>query len=208
MKRFFPVIIFIIFSGIAWEYGYNRVANNPDPNHTHADFAVWLDGNQIDFSVEKYMSKALTPAEEEALAHETGSETLPSPAGLRKYLHLHDGNGHVIHRHKPGLTLGDFFWSLGISCRGTDLHYNGANYFAGLYVNGKQVGDDDVGCNYNFHDGDHLLITNAMNDPKEIQRELSVMTDDACRYSLTCPGRGKPPTESCIADPTVPCKAP
>ena len=33
----------------------------------------------------------------------------------RKYLHLHDGNGHVIHRHKPDLTLGDFFHSLGMT---------------------------------------------------------------------------------------------
>ena len=38
--------------------------------------------------------------------------------------------------------------------------------------------------------------------------ELQEMTDDACKYSKTCPWRGEPPAESCIADPAVPCTAP
>ena len=29
---------------------------NPDPNHTHADFAVWTDGEKIGFDDPKYMS--------------------------------------------------------------------------------------------------------------------------------------------------------
>ncbi len=168
---------------------------NPDPNHTHADFAVWLDGKQIDFAQEKYMSGS--------------SADLTHKDARSLYLHLHDGNGHVIHRHKPGLTLCDFFRSLNdpkgkseFDVIGTNFSYQGKMYQGQLYVNGVLM--PDVGCNYDFQDDDHLLITNAT-DEAEIKKELSLMTDDACRYSQTCPWKGKPPTENCIADPGVPC---
>ena len=172
-------------------------AKNPDPEHNHADFAVWINGKQLDFSDAKYM----TTEEEEAAA----------PIGsVKKYFHLHDGDGHVMHRHKPGLTLCEFFDSLNnpkgrpeFSVRGTDFFYRGTEYNEQLYVNG--VLQPDVGCSYVFNDGDHLLITNDT-DATEVQKELSLMTDDGCRYSKTCPWKGPPPDESCVADPTVPCK--
>jgi len=70
-------------------------------------------------------------------------------------------------------------------------------------VNGKEKVPFDP--NYVFADGDNILLTYGA-DATEVKHELSLMTNDACRYSLTCPWRGKAPTESCVADPTVPCK--
>ena len=178
---------------------------NPDPNHTHADVAVWMDGKHLDFSGEKYMTKELTPAEEDALAHETGSEM-----SLDKFLHLHDGNGHVIHRHKPGLTLANFFTSIRIGFTeecftsgipGEDGEVCPDHPFR-FFVNGVERTFDDL--SYVFADADHLLITNAT-EQVELQKELQIMTDDACMYSKTCPWRGEAPTENCIADPEVPC---
>jgi hypothetical protein len=66
-------------------------------------------------------------------------------------------------------------------------------------LNGVSTGSD-----YVFEDGDALLLTDAT-DEKEVQNQLSAMTHDACLYSQTCPERGKPPVENCVADPTVPC---
>ena len=182
-------------------------AYNPDPNHTHADFAVWIGGKQMDFSKPEFMSNELTSAEEEALKNPKADAVAHDPSALRKYLHLHDGNGHVIHRHKPGLGVGDFFWSLGIDSthdcmtkpRRTCLD---AGLGLRLFVNEKELPyvDNDV-----FADDDRILLTDSA-DPVEVQRELSLMTGDACRYSKTCPWKGAPPTENCIADPEVPCK--
>ena len=73
-----------------------------------------------------------------------------------------------------------------------------------LFVNGKELPYVDHD-NYVFADGDRILITDATTDA-EVRQELSLMTDDACLYSKTCPWRGAPPTEGCVADPEVPCR--
>lgn len=172
-------------------------AQNPDPNHTHADFAVWMDGKELNFDGSEFMSGTSDEADPEHTKHD-------------KYLHLHDGNGHVIHRHKPGLTLAQFFATLrvGFSSKcfssgvpGSDGEVCSKNPFR-LFVNGEEHFFAEL--QYVFEDGDHILITNTI-DRDEIARELKLMTDDSCRYSQTCPWRGKPPAESCIADPAVPC---
>jgi hypothetical protein len=192
--------------GFAWYAGNERyqLVKNPDPNHTHADFAVWVNGKQLDFSDEKYMSGSSTETEHENEKH--------------KYLHLHDGIGTVVHRHKPGLSFGEFLSSnvnLSIANDGTGpcLYTLSSDHpFAGcesgklrLFVNGTEKplihpGDAD----YVFQDGDKILLTDTTDDTK-IQRELASLTDDACKYSKTCPWKGDPPTENCIADPEVPC---
>lgn len=172
-----------------------RRVPNPDPNHTHADFAVWLDGKQFDFSGSEYMSG-------------TSDEHDSSQKRLSDFLHLHDGNGFVVHRHKPGLTLKDFFSSIQLSFEGNckiALDMNG-KICGGtpyrLFMNGTEKIPFDL--NYDFQDEDQLLITNASDDT-EVKKQLFLMNDDACKYSQTCPGRGAPPTENCIADPAVPC---
>ncbi len=187
-------------------------AVNPDPNHTHADFAVWINGKQLDFSAAKYMT---TEAQEAKL----------KAGDLRLYLHLHDGNGHVIHRHKPGLTLRDFFETLGATFRVQNGHNlcvhfpqtrevcqdEAAHKDWVMVMNDNQTNFDPA---YVFKDGDAILISfngwgDVMPEDKweaELHREWSLMTHDACLYSKTCPARGPAPTESCVSDPTVPCK--
>ena len=183
MKRFLPLIGFLVLTGGAAWYGntHHVPAKNPDPNHTHADFAVWINGKQVDFSDPNDMTSEQKEAK------------LP-PNDPRRYLHLHDGNGHVIHRHKPGLALCDFISSLNLS----------GEFEFSVYVNGVLMPRDKE-CSYVFKDGDHLLVTNSMYDQAEVNRELKLMTDDACLYSQTCPWRGKVPVENCVSDPTVPC---
>ena len=227
MKKLVPALLALILFVVSAWYGSTRhqYAKNPDPNHTHADFAVWMTTSgsgsntdeigaiqKLDFSAPQYMT---TEAEEEA-----------APVGsLKRYLHLHDGNGHVIHRHKPGLTIGDFFTSIGakmsktttdagrtiaddcFSWTDTAGHINQRcsgewGRTIHMFVNGKEVAYDP---DYVFQDMDHILIVFASDDA-DIQLALSQMTDDACKYSLTCPWKGPAPTESCISDPTVPCK--
>lgn len=190
MKRFLPVIVAAIAIAAAAAYPHFITPKNPDPDHIHADFAVWVDGQQSDYSGDAFMS---TDTKE-----------------LHPYMHLHDHSGHVLHSHKPGLKIGEFFNSLpwkGSGYHGNVFHVADSpvgdeSYNVRLFVNGVV---DPLGSDYVFHDGDHLLITDA-NDEGEVQRELSKMTNDACLYSKTCPWRGVPPTEKCISDPMVPCK--
>ncbi|TSC79366.1 MAG: protein-disulfide isomerase [Candidatus Peregrinibacteria bacterium Gr01-1014_25] len=183
-----------------------QAAVNPDPNHTHADFAVWIDGQQIDFDRPEYMSDHIDDpdgAEPEGPHDDAGHK--------HPYLHLHDSNGAVVHRHKPGLTLGEFFDSIGMEmtatcfavdprmpvCTTDDKRWR-------MFVNGEEWPIDPT---YAFSDLDAILLTYGSDDDA-IAKQLDALTHDACLYSRTCPERGEPPAEGCVADPAVPCVAP
>lgn len=174
-------------------------AENPDPNHTHADFRVMLDGEQVDFTDDVFQTGASTDD------HTRDPDLNP----LRTFLHLHDGIGHVIHRHKPGLTLRDFFASINTGFTENCVVYDVplaeglecSDHPFRMFVNGQER---PFSLNYDFADGDKILLTTAV-DQDVVEAEWAAMTDDACLYSRTCPWRGDPPEENCIADPEVPC---
>ncbi|MBI3380006.1 DsbA family protein [Candidatus Gottesmanbacteria bacterium] len=150
--------------------------------HAHVDFKVYVDGKSIDFSQAKYQSKE-------------GKE-------LNQNIHLHDNNGNTIHLHKRGITIGEFFTSLGIQLSNSELkmdtgedYKNNSSDTLKMFVNGKentQFGD------YISQDLDRILISFGPGNDKNIQDQLASVTDTACMYSLKCPERGKPPTENCV----------
>lgn len=191
---------FIFFSTLLFAAcGKEEPALNPDPNHTHADFAVWIDGEKIGFSEGKYM---------------WGTPEYMSPEVMDPHVHLHDQNGSVIHRHRPGLRLSDFFATIGFGASSrpeggmclVDDSRNGPCLSGRmrLFVNGKEVVMDSV-FDYIFNDIDQILLTDATDDAA-VNHQLLQLTDDACLYSKTCPERGDPPAENCVADPQIPCQ--
>ncbi len=153
--------------------------------HVHADFKVFLDGIPYNFSQEKYMSGR--------------------NKALSNFIHLHDMEGDVIHQHMSGVTLGQFFTSLGMqfnsSCFVTDekayctTHEKRLRFF----VNGRERTEFD---GYVISDRDRILITYG-NVGVTVINELTEVTDKACIYSGTCPERGSPPEEgTCNAGET------
>ncbi|MBS3107112.1 hypothetical protein J4419_05645 [Candidatus Woesearchaeota archaeon] len=152
-------------------------------HHAHADFRVVFDGQRITFTDEKYM---------------TGGSFL-----LHKFVHLHDHDGDVIHVHKKGITLGDFFISLNFklnsTCIVTDTNIP---YCASdenklqMFVNGKENIQFD---RYEPQDLDRILI--IYGGGSDIQKEISLVTDKACIQSGQCPGRGDPYNESMTCGP-------
>lgn len=187
-----PIFMGLFFTALFFGFitiSSARTSANPDPNHTHADFAVFIDGNRIDFSQEKYMSTDTDPK--------------------HPFTHVHDGNGNVMHRHKPGVTIGEFFASLNIKLTpdcftlDTGEQYCTENSKSWkMFVNGQEV---PLSPAFEFQDLDQILLTYGSGDT---QKQLRQLSNDACLYSQTCPERGTPPKENCISDPTVPCIAP
>lgn len=174
-------------------------AINPDPTHTHADFAVYISGRRLDFSDPKYMEEEGGEHEHDEHGHDHST------------MHMHGGAGGVIHRHKPGQTFGNFFTSIGFTltpfCLTTDsgdATCNGGGKSWRMVVNGKETA---VNPGYVFADGDAILLTYGADDAA-VEQQLWETGSDACLYSKTCPERGDPPTENCVADPSVPCSAP
>lgn len=215
LRRFLFVVPAAGFAAAALVACTHTPAKNPDPNHTHADFAVWINGERLDFSGEEFMSGVSTDPH----SHPTD--------GPRKYLHLHDGNGDVAHRHKPGLAFGEFLVLLGVGIRSVadgsgqcvvigDQQYCDVEGKSWLFLvngeryrpqDGTQLQDLAYARQYVFADTDKLLLSYG-SDEARIGGEWAFITDDACLYSRTCPWKGDPPTENCIADPEVPCVIP
>ncbi len=124
--------------------------------HAHFDLKVVLNGTALDLSAAKYQS----------------TETKE----LDPYIHMHDGNGKVVHLHKAGIALREFFKSISVTVP--------ENIEA--YVNGKKV---EAILDYIPHDLDQVLIGSS---------NLKLVSNDSCIYSEKCPERGKPPTENCV----------
>lgn len=146
--------------------------------HTHADFIVYVNGMPVDFSKAKYQS-------------DKGSER-------DEGVHLHDGNGKVIHIHKEGITLRYFLSTLGMvltsDCFGLDTgerYCTGGGKTLGLFVNGEPKSISD----YQMKDLDRVLLTFGNDTEATVAAQALSVADTACIFSSKCPERGKPPLE-------------
>ncbi len=149
--------------------------------HVHGDFRMYLSDERIRFTDTTYQSSA------EQTQHTT--------------LHFHDGNDEVIHRHADGVTLTNFFNSLGMTLTddcvtmdtGTKYCTNDTDTLL-LIVNGERVTNV---TNYIFSEEDRILLYHGDATNPNIKEYIAGITNLSCMYSGTCPERGTPPTESC-----------
>lgn len=196
MDRHIPLAAFAVLVVLA--VGIALTLNNTKPPvgvvgdvHEHADFKVYLDGVPFNFSQARYMST--------------------ENRSLSPFLHLHDMDGEILHKHANGAVLSYFFNSLRMTfnstCFVTDA---GARYCDGggrtlkMLVNG--VPDDRFGS-YEPHDLDRILISYGNETPEQVRTQMDSVTSNACIESNKCPEKGKPTDESscssdrdCVAD--------
>jgi hypothetical protein len=169
------------------------VANNPD-THEHADFALFIRGQQFDFNQPQFISTD---------THD-----------VDPYVHIHEPRTTVVHVHKQGITWDMFFTSLGFTLNdpsfaaitpaqtslklpsGETLKTSATETFK-FYVNGVKV--DGVAA-YGIHDLDRVLISyGSESDADVVATQLPKVTDQACIPSERCKDRipaGEPP-ETC-----------
>ncbi len=144
--------------------------------HIHSDFKVFIDGQSLNFSQTKYMSTNLTK--------------------LSNFVHLHDGDGDIIHAHISGVTLGEFFRSVKMSLNSTcfstenQTFCNNGQKQLKMYVNGAE---NNEFASYVLNDLDRVLVTYGT---VNLTQELNSVTDKACIPSGKCPERGIPENES------------
>jgi hypothetical protein len=152
-----------------------------DTVHVHADFLMYINNERIRFTDQKYQS---TPEH----AHHAS-------------LHFHDGNDEVIHRHADGVTLADFFQSIGMTITNECLTLDtGSTYCTNeretllLMVNGEPMRDIE---RYIIGEEDQILLYYGDPNNPNLPTYINQVTDMACMYSGTCPEKGTPPTEGC-----------
>lgn len=130
--------------------------------HLHADVKVYINGQAIDFSQQKYQLK-------------------------NSFLHFEDGIGDVIHTHATGLTVGHMLKSVGIdfnnNCIVVDKqsYCNDENNNLKFYVNGQLNNEFDDKIIQNL---DKFLISYGDENETEIQKQLNSVTNLAAKYSL------------------------
>lgn len=157
--------------------------------HEHADFAVFINGVQQNFSQGKYMSDGALPK-----------------SGLA---HLHGGVGTVMHKHATGVTFAYFLktlgWQLNNSCVTTDENktYCKSTEYANevrFYVNGARVQDIE---GYSPKDLDQMLLvaTSPGDFSGNENAALKNTTNLSCAYSLKCapPAGFDLPQENCVS---------
>ncbi|QQG41261.1 MAG: thioredoxin domain-containing protein [Candidatus Woesebacteria bacterium] len=161
-----------------------KISQTPAPAayHGHFDLKVYLNGSRVNFGLAKYQSAE-------------GKDLDP-------YIHVHDGNGNLVHVHKTGIPIGQLFNSLKMSFTDSCFTLDNGQKFCNsnqanlkMYVNGLINTDFQ---NYIPQDLDRILISFGPTEDNKLNTQINSVTDLSCIYSLKCPERGKPPAENCV----------
>ncbi len=152
-----------------------------DEYHIHADTLIVINGEIVDLSSPQFMSSI--------------NQILHPDA------HYHDASDDILHLHAEGISLAEFYRSLGVTLTDTCISTpDGTSYCSDdtnqllLYSNGTQI---TAIAEYVPNDTDRLLVYYGPPDAEAIASFNTQITDAACIYSGTCPLRGTPPPESC-----------
>ncbi|MBI4170907.1 MAG: hypothetical protein HY514_04380 [Candidatus Aenigmarchaeota archaeon] len=157
--------------------------------HEHADFAVYINGEKLNFSQDKYMH------------HETAEEEKSEKHGQQEdeKAHMHDNVGWIAHKHAADATWGIFFRNINITFNSACFVFEGSSYCSNethnlrMFVNGRE--DFEFGGK-KINDLDRVLIT--FDNSRNIDAQLNSVTDEACLYSRKCPERGEAGSEGCV----------
>jgi len=182
-RQITAMFILLIFAGSSIAYAFSFfVPQSPTANaikgshsagvgrlgstHEHVDFKVYIEGQQIDFSQERYQVRS-------------------------QFIHVEDGDGDIIHIHATGETIGFFFDTVDISFTSeciivdsgleTEQRYcTAGDKTLKFYVNGEpNILYDD----YLLKDLDKILVSYGSETEEQIQEQLNSITDKAATQS-------------------------
>lgn len=147
---------------LGWGLARFAFVSWPEPLHYHANWAVVVNGVELDFSDDRYMQPVSACAAADVVLPEARA-------------HLHDNNDQVVHVHHSGVAWGHFLANLGIAA-GEDylLLDAGRRFFADddrtlkFVVNGFVVSDIRTRL---IDSGDRLLISFGPEAAGQVARE-------------------------------------
>ena len=140
--------------------------------HIHADWKIYINGNQLDLS-DKYYGRIRDGKSASSFIHAEAS------AGEK--------TGDVLHMHATGVPLWILFKSIGmdfnkdcIALDDKEKSCNDGNKKLKFYVNGKENNKFE---NYVFNDLDKILISYGNEKGEEVKNQLTSITDFAKIHS-------------------------
>lgn len=152
------------------------------PVHWHADFAVFIRGEQFDFNTAQFVSKE-------------GEEKNP-------WVHIHEPRSTVVHAHREQTTWSEFLTSLSFKLTDTSITLPTGEVLSNtdteqlkFFVNGVEI---DTLMFQDILDLNQVLITYGSESSDEVlQTQWPLVTDEACIPSGLCKERGLPTEETC-----------
>jgi hypothetical protein len=194
-KKLLPglAIALSLLIGAAATYGivYADFRAHHQPVHFHANFAMYISGQRVDLSADKYM-------EDVGSCTVTGTQQTP-----RERVHLHNNVADAVHVHAAGVTWGDFLTNIGfhvdnqrlINDQGTTFQTGNGNKMS-FILNGKAINDP---TNLLIKDEDRLLISygTSSDSAATMAQYLSIPNTahglDVGKDPATCAGNAQAP---------------
>ena len=171
--------------------GIRFVTYAPEHVHYHANFAVYINGQQEKFKDPKYY-------QEVAICMAGQGITIPQARA-----HLHDNKLGDIHVHDHAVTWNQLFnnlgWNIGSDYIITDtgtIYKEDATNKLNIYINDQDYTSLTDLTNTVIKDGDRLLVSFGNTDKATLQNETKSVPDtaaklDASKDPATCAGNEK-----------------
>lgn len=166
------LIILLTFLGFIWWYLYSALENIPP--HFHANFALYINGERVDFSQDKYME-------------DIAGCSISGKIWARDRVHLHENNPDTIHVHHDGVTWGHFFannnftfWENFLSSDTGEVFVNSGERKLTFLLNGKEVSNP---FNMLIHSEDRLLISYGLESSDELTERYENVSTNAGEYN-------------------------
>ena len=178
MKKYLkPLLLIILWVFLAfWIYifWYIQAGLAFIPPHYHANFAMYVNWEQVDFSLDKYM-------EDVAGCSLTG-DMLP-----KDRVHLHENNGETIHIHHEWASWGHFFsnndftfWENFLSNDEWEIFLNSESSEISFILNWEEVKNP---FNKLINSQDRLLVNYWGETEPELQERFESVSDNAGEYN-------------------------
>ncbi len=158
--------------------GAVRFVTVPPPHvtHFHANWAVFVDGQRLDLTAERFMEDVAS------------CRTSPDAVRPQDRVHMHEANADVIHVHHPASTWGQLLANLGMAA-GSDYLFtvDGSRHFAQadstvkFFRNGIQVFDL---ANEPVRSADRVVISFGTETPEAVLADqFSQVASNAEEYN-------------------------
>ncbi|MDX1492755.1 MAG: hypothetical protein R3253_01680 [Longimicrobiales bacterium] len=166
-----------VVAGVLLLAGFRYMTASPPPiTHHHANWAVFVAGERLDLSADRFMEDV------------SACRTSPDAIRPQDRIHLHDGNPDVVHVHHPASTWGQLLANLGMAA-GPDYLFtpDGAKHLAGgdsavVFIrNGQRVYDLS---NEPVRSLDRVAIAFGAQEPDEVMSDLfPQVADNAAEHN-------------------------
>lgn len=169
-------------AGVIWVLGVRVLLYNPHITHFHANFAVYVDGKQLEMKDPSYYEEVASCSSTNTMEPKTR-------------VHLHDQKSHLVHVHDDAATWGHLFANLGMTLGNNLIRTRDGTYLDGVdgkelvfYLNGDIV---PTLSNRTIESEDTLLISYGTANTDQVKQWYSSIPRDAAESN------SKPDPSSC-----------